>query len=69
LELQGLNVAEKLSKHAPRPILVNSIAETASSPLSTLLLANILPEVMKQAGNGDRLQLNIPGWTPGSDEE
>jgi regulator of protease activity HflC (stomatin/prohibitin superfamily) len=47
LEMRRLEVAQKLLQHAPRPVLVNSQAEAASSPLSTLLLAQLLPEMMK----------------------
>jgi regulator of protease activity HflC (stomatin/prohibitin superfamily) len=49
LHMRALQVAETLLQHAPRPLLVNSQGEDASA-LSTLLLAQILPEVMKQAG-------------------
>lgn len=51
LHLQALKVAETLLQHAPRPIMVNSRAEEGSA-LSTLLLAQILPEIMKRANNG-----------------
>ena len=55
LQLQALQVAEKLLQRAPRPVLVNSQAEAGSSALSTLLMAQLLPDVMKQAGNGRRV--------------
>ena len=63
LELQGLEVAEKLLQEAPRPLLVNSQSDSGSSPLSTLVLAQILPDLMKEAQaqpNGDHL--TMPGW-------
>jgi len=49
LHMRGLQVAEGLLQHAPRPVVVNSQAEEGSA-LTTLLLAQILPDVMKQAG-------------------
>jgi regulator of protease activity HflC (stomatin/prohibitin superfamily) len=45
-----LEVAEKLVRHAPRPTLVNAEGEERST-LSTLLLAQMLPELV---GNGKR---------------
>lgn len=53
LEMRGLQVGEELLQHAPRPILVNSRGE-GDSALSTLLLAQILPKLMQQQGDGDR---------------
>lgn len=65
LEMQGLEVAEKLMENAPRPLIVNSQAEAGSSPLSTLLLAQILPDIMKSSKenkeNGHNL--TMPKWT------
>jgi regulator of protease activity HflC (stomatin/prohibitin superfamily) len=51
LRMRGLQVAEELLQHAPRPVVVNSQAEDGSA-LSTLLLAQILPDIMKRAGQG-----------------
>ena len=51
LQVQALQVAERLLKEAPRPLLVNSQAEEGSA-LSTLLMAQILPDVMRKAENG-----------------
>ncbi|HEX9924921.1 MAG TPA: SPFH domain-containing protein [Anaerolineae bacterium] len=51
LQLQALQVAEKLIQQAPRPVMINSQAEEGSA-LSTLLMAQILPEIMKRAQNG-----------------
>jgi hypothetical protein len=51
LQLQALQVAEKLLQEAPRPILINNQAEDGSA-MSTLLMAHLLPQIMKQAGNG-----------------
>ncbi len=58
LEIRGLQVGEKLLQHAPRPVVINSQGEEGSA-LSTLLLAQILPDVMKQAGSdgGDAEEL------------
>ena len=53
LRLRGLQVAEQLLQKAPRPVMVNSQSQEGSA-LSTLLLAQILPDIMKQAGNGSK---------------
>jgi hypothetical protein len=58
LELRRLEVAEKLLKNAPRAVLLNSQTEAASSPLSTLLLAQLLPDMVKPRTNGGEL----PDW-------
>lgn len=58
LELRRLEVAEKLLKKAPRAVLLNSQSEAASSPLSTLLLAQLLPEMVKPQSNGGE----APDW-------
>ncbi len=64
LEMRGLDVAETLMQNAPRPLLVNSQSGGESSALSTLLLAQVLPDMMKQsASNGN--QLNMPDWAEG----
>jgi regulator of protease activity HflC (stomatin/prohibitin superfamily) len=47
LERRRLEVAEQLLLHAPRPVLVNS-KTGESSALSTLLLAQLLPDVLRQ---------------------
>jgi regulator of protease activity HflC (stomatin/prohibitin superfamily) len=47
LQMRALEVAEELFQQAPRPLLVNSQGEEGSA-LSTLLLAEILPKIMKQ---------------------
>ncbi|HEY83783.1 MAG TPA: SPFH domain-containing protein [Chloroflexi bacterium] len=47
LEVRRLEVAEELLQAAPRPIVVNSQSQDASA-LSTLLLAQILPDVMQK---------------------
>lgn len=62
LEMKGLAVAEKLLKNAPRPLLVNSQGEAGSSPLSTLLLAQILPEMMGKTKDSDRI-INVSNGT------
>lgn len=61
LEVQGLKVAEKLVQQAPRPLVVNTQADGGSSALSTLVLAQILPDMLKESReNGHPLQL--PAW-------
>lgn len=47
LELRRLAVAEKLLRYAPRPLLVNTNSGD-SSALATLLLAQVLPDVMQR---------------------
>jgi regulator of protease activity HflC (stomatin/prohibitin superfamily) len=49
LEMRRLQVAQKLLEKAPRPLLVNSKGDEGSA-LSTLLLAQILPDIMKPNG-------------------
>ena len=62
LELRRLEVAETLLQHVPRPLVVNSEAEEGSA-LSTLLLAQLLPDMMHQPRNGhngqDSLQAGV----------
>ena len=48
LHMRSLEVAEELLQHAPRPIVINS-QEKDGSALSTLLMAQILPQIMKQS--------------------
>ena len=69
LELQALKVAENLLKRAPRPVLVNSQADTAASPLATLLLAEILPNVLKQNGGGRNSHVEMPEWVEDLEKE
>jgi regulator of protease activity HflC (stomatin/prohibitin superfamily) len=51
LELRRLTVAERLVLSAPRPVMVNSKNEDGSA-LSTLILAQILPRALTEAGTG-----------------
>lgn len=51
LAVRQLDVAERLVQEAPRPIVVNHDAKAESSTLSTLLLANLLPEIMEAEKN------------------
>ncbi|MCB0163023.1 MAG: SPFH domain-containing protein [Anaerolineae bacterium] len=61
LEMQALDVSERLMESAPRPLIVNSQGEAGSSPLSTLLLAQILPGMLKPSqANGHHI--DMPGW-------
>jgi regulator of protease activity HflC (stomatin/prohibitin superfamily) len=50
LAVQRLQVAEELASNAPRPILVNSEGGE-SSALSTLLLAQLLPNLLRDNGS------------------
>lgn len=68
LEMQALDVAERLMENAPRPLIVNSQADAGSSPLSTLLLAQILPNMMKQQAPENGHRLNMPDWLNQSEE-
>lgn len=53
LAVRRLEVAQKLLQHAPRPIMVNSQTEE-STALSTLLMAQLLPDVMADGGRNGR---------------
>lgn len=53
LGMRGLDVAERLMKQAPRPILVNT-REEGGSALSTLLMAQLLPRLMQDGGLADK---------------
>ena len=68
LEMKGLSVAEKLLQNAPRLLLVNSQGDAGSSPLSTLLLAQILPEMMGKSKDRER-HLNTPAWVNELEQE
>lgn len=54
LAVRQLEVAQQLVKEAPRPIIVNQSESADNSTLSTLLMANLLPEMMnsKESDNG-----------------
>lgn len=63
LALRRLEVAQKLLQHAPRPVMVNSQTEE-NSALSTLLMAQILPDVMAEHERNGRHSLGaIPAPT------
>lgn len=71
LERRRLAVAEQLLQHVPRPVVINTQGQEGSSPLSTLLMAQLLPGIMNQSNAqvykpaGKRSsRLNLPG--PGS---
>ena len=55
LQMQALEAAEKLLQQAPRPILINNQGEEGSA-LTTLLMAQLLPQIMRQADNGSTQQ-------------
>jgi regulator of protease activity HflC (stomatin/prohibitin superfamily) len=48
LALHRLQVAERLASEAPRPVLVHSDGNGEQSALSTLMLAQLLPQMMGQ---------------------
>ncbi len=54
LAVRRLDVAEHLVRQAPRPIVVNHSAKSDETTLSTLLLANLLPEVIAEGQDGRR---------------
>ena len=49
LEIQRLNVAQRLMQHSPRPLIVHTANDSGSSALNTLVLAQFLPEAIKQS--------------------
>ncbi|MCP4358857.1 MAG: SPFH domain-containing protein [Chloroflexi bacterium] len=51
LAVRRLDVAERLVQEAPRPIIVNHSPKSDDPTLSTLLLANLLPEVMEDGNS------------------
>jgi hypothetical protein len=57
--MRALEVAEALLQQAPRPIVVNSQGE-ASSALSTLLLAQLLPDLLEQTGRRNSQPNGLP---------
>ncbi len=50
LAVKRLAVAEELLRSAPRPVVVNQSGGEQNSALATLLLAQLLPDAMRQAG-------------------
>lgn len=52
LAVRRLEVAEHLAQDAPRPIVINHSASAQETALSTLLLANLLPELVADGGDG-----------------
>jgi regulator of protease activity HflC (stomatin/prohibitin superfamily) len=69
LQMRALEVAEKLLQQAPRPLLVNSQGEEGSA-LSTLLLAELLPKIMKQAeGDGYEQRSDFQSFKRAANEE
>lgn len=51
LAVKRLDVAEELLRSAPRPIIVNQSGGDQNSALATLLLAQLLPETLRQAND------------------
>ncbi|MGB1253848.1 MAG: SPFH domain-containing protein [Candidatus Promineifilaceae bacterium] len=49
LETQRLRVAQELMQNSPRPLIVNGSADGGNSALNTLVLAQFLPQALKQA--------------------
>lgn len=68
LEIRRLSVAEKLVQGVPRPLLVHSQSQD-SSALSTLLLAQILPDVLKYNQHREGTQSNYNPVTYQPDQE
>lgn len=66
LETRKLEVAAELMKHAPRPLLVRTAGQdVGSSALNTLVLAQFLPEALKEA----RLASERPALRPSRNGE
>jgi regulator of protease activity HflC (stomatin/prohibitin superfamily) len=55
LAVKRLGVAEELLRSAPRPIIVNQSGGDQNSALATLLLAQLLPETLRQASDNGGL--------------
>ncbi|MCC6604224.1 MAG: SPFH domain-containing protein [Anaerolineae bacterium] len=55
LAVKRLGVAEELLRSAPRPIIVNQSGGDQNSALATLLLAQLLPETLRQASDSSGL--------------
>jgi hypothetical protein len=53
LALKRLDVAEELLRRAPRPVIVNQSGGEQNSALATLLMAQLLPDAMRQAGKAE----------------
>jgi regulator of protease activity HflC (stomatin/prohibitin superfamily) len=53
LALKRLDVAEELLRSAPRPVIVNQSGGEQNSALATLLMAQLLPDAMRQASKAD----------------
>ena len=59
LEVKRLEVAEELMREAPRPLVVQSSPGVGdSSALSTLVMAQVLPNMMSEAENSRNRQAN-----------
>ncbi len=73
LETQRLNVAEKLMQNAPRPLVVTSDGESGggNQALNTLVLAQFLPEAMRDSNNSltDQIARNINSSSRKKQEE
>ncbi len=61
LAVKRLDVAEELLRNAPRPVIVNQSGGEQNSALATLLLAQLLPETMRQATNQTENGGILPG--------
>jgi len=55
LAVKRLGVAEELLRSAPRPIIVNQSGGDQNSALATLLLAQLLPETLRQGNDSGGL--------------
>ena len=61
LAVRRLEVAEHLVQEAPSPVVVNHSSEANDSTLSTLLMANILPEVMEEGRQREDTAVSTSG--------
>lgn len=61
LAVKRLDVAEELLRSAPRPIIVNQRGGDQNSALATLLLAQLLPDTLRQAGDNGGILPRIGG--------
>ncbi len=61
LAVKRLDVAEELLRSAPRPIIVNQSGGDQNSALATLLLAQLLPETLRQANDNGGILPRIGG--------
>ena len=66
LAVRKLEVAEHLVQEAPSPIVVNHSKQSDDSALSTLLMANLLPEVMDEGRQREQTAVSQPTINTGN---